>query len=138
MKQLQQIERVSRCWFLSRIFNRLNTRYFENRLVKGTPIFLTNLNPKMKVKCNWKKRYGKVEYDCVIQRLGKRNYKEYRVPYMIVLDNHLDTMQLKLTMFHEMNHLYLSTIGHHRVKHGPLFQKGMIRLAKLGAFKKVW
>lgn len=40
----------------------------------------------------------------------------------------------KFSLLHEMNHLY---VGRNR-GHGPEFQKGMMRLAKIGALKGLW
>lgn len=41
---------------------------------------------------------------------------------------------VRKTLLHEMVHLSLPM----RVEHGPKFQKAMLRLAKLGAFKELW
>ena len=41
----------------------------------------------------------------------------------------------KLTLLHEMVHLSLPKT---RSDHGKEFQRGMLRLAKLGAFSRIW
>jgi len=41
----------------------------------------------------------------------------------------------KLVLLHEMNHLYTPV---EKDDHGPKFQRGMLRLAKAGAFKDLW
>ena len=45
--------------------------------------------------------------------------------------------QWRFTLLHEMQHAALDEIET-RSDHGKEFQKGMLRLAKLGAFKRLW
>lgn len=42
--------------------------------------------------------------------------------------------QARMTLLHEMAHAALPI----RIKHGPRFQKEMLRIAKLGAFEGLW
>ena len=116
---------------LEKIYARLNRKYFYNCLPKNIPIIICNLGHSKRGR-----RYGKIMYDIRMRREPSKKWTCYAAG--ILLTNDLEIMQLKLTMFHEMNHLYLTYRRHPRVNHGPIFQKGMMRLAKMGAFKGVW
>jgi hypothetical protein len=123
-----------RSYCLERIYKCLNRRYFNNRLPKDVPVFIANLGKE-----DGYRRLGKIVYDMEMQRVSdKRKYQLKTVPFTIVVAHNLYLNELKFTMFHEMNHVYLSITGHSGVRHGPLFQKGMLRLAKAGAFKGIW
>jgi hypothetical protein len=46
---------------------------------------------------------------------------------------HAGTRFARLILLHECNHHYTGDFGH-----GPRFQAGMVRLAALGAFRRIW
>ena len=95
---------------LKRTYRSYNRRYFNNRLP----------NPP-EVKIAW----GDIE-----PLLG------YQLSDEIVLSKktHRQDSVWKMTLLHEMVHLSLPD----EPEHGKVFQKGMLRLAKLGAFKNLW
>ena len=64
---------------------------------------------------------------------GGKKIKE--VPYMRFNKKlRFSSTLWKFSLMHEMNHLY---VGRNK-GHGPEFQAGMMRLAQLDAFKRLW
>lgn len=100
---------------LARLYRRYNKKYFGNKLPAIRVVFASILRP-----------YG---------QLGVTHYEE-RKPVYIHIDKLLRKWNCtaKLTLLHEMNHVSLPF----RVEHGPVFERGMRRLARLKAFTGLW
>lgn len=58
-------------------------------------------------------------------------------PLFIIIDKRIKSMRTValMTLLHEMVHVELPTKAD---GHGKIFQKAMLRLAKAGAFNKLW
>lgn len=94
---------------LEKAYSRYNRKYFGNGLPKVSEVEL-----------RWEKipEMGyQVGYEIVINRKDRRRESVW-----------------KLTLLHEMVHMYLPDA----CEHGKKFQKEMLRLARLGAFKGLW
>ena len=111
-----------------RIYGQYNRLYFNKQLPYDIPVLTTSELPG-----SW---YGKVSYDMHIRR--KKDLKGHNYDIIILLNDKNRHNEQKLTLLHEMVHLYLDQQGHTRVQHGKLFQKEMQRLALSGAFAKLW
>ena len=96
------------------LFRTFNRKYFNNRLP----------NPPDTV-VRFAKITGALK-DCIGYQLGDE----------IVLNNRFRDCQniWVFTLFHEMVHMSLPPSVHH----GPRFQREMRRLARIGAFEKIW
>lgn len=100
---------------LNKWYGHFNTLYFNGQLPAGVPVKFHRL----------KKQLGVTIF-----------LDDY--PVCINLDTRLkngDFSRTMMTLLHEMCHVE-NYRGHK--KHGPKFQKRMLRLAKLGAFKEWW
>jgi hypothetical protein len=100
-------------WF----YKRMNKTFFSGKLPKDVVVFSCHLRPG---------KFGG------LLRRGSINDIEHQA--VILISDTIGETQALLTVLHEMNHLYLPPT----VNHGPAFQKGMLRLAKLGAFNGLW
>ncbi|VVB52861.1 Uncharacterised protein [uncultured archaeon] len=99
-----------------RLYRRYNRLYFRGKLPNIPVLF----------------RKGLVEkYNAI----GITQY-EGKVPKRILIENTLRTWRggFRMTLLHEMVHVSLP----YKVDHGPRFEKGMLRLAKMRAFKGLW
>ncbi len=100
---------------LAGLYRRYNKKYFRNRLPAIRVRFASILKP-----------YG---------QLGVTHYEERKVCY-IYIDKLLRRWNstARLTLLHEMVHVSLPF----RIEHGPVFERGMRRLARLKAFTGLW
>lgn len=108
---------------LQKTFSLYNRKYFGNRL------------PKCQVRWNKKLlRRGYMGEADGCGRLLKRP--------TIIIAIELKRLQrvAKITLLHEMVHVLLDARGlsTESLNHGPRFQREMLRLAKCGAFNKLW
>lgn len=113
---------------LKEMFLDYNGRYFRNSLPKETVIVYGNLS-----KYGW---LGSHHVTSSILDFRKSKHK-------IVIDTKLkfSSNLVRATLLHEMVHEKLyKKYGHDipRGTHGPLFQKEMKKLAKIGAFNRLW
>lgn len=107
---------------LHKTFEEYNHKYFNDRLFD--------------VEVKWSK--GKTltaNGDVVCGYAWLLDYKKQE----IVLAKYLrkSHWMWKLVLLHEMNHVDLGLAGHD-IDHGPVFDAGMLRLAKLGALSGIW
>jgi len=93
---------------LQRAYREYNKKYFGNRLPKSTQLRWADMS-----------MMGYQLDDEIV--INRRDRKRDRV--------------WKGTLLHEMVHLSLPKT---RFDHGKEFQKEMLRLAKLGAFRNIW
>jgi hypothetical protein len=106
---------------LQSAYGRYNRKYFHDRLPE-----------KMDIQWGGPK-------DCLAYVASTVKYKDGKLisetPFIRISKRirFSDTLW-HFALIHEMNHLY---VGRNK-KHGPEFQKGMMRLARLQAFKTLW
>jgi len=109
--------------YLRRKYNEYNDRYFKGRLPLGREVRLLVCSEDKMVNTGV---FG--EYEDFEIRIEKKAYGRPR-----------EKSQAQSTLLHEMVHMDLDFLGvDEKDQHGPRFQKGMLRLAKLGAFRDLW
>lgn len=103
----------------------------------------------------YNKRYflGALPENCVIEWKPEKKMREGKktvwgladvkkgVPIIYLNDIMLKKeweSQMKFTLLHEMNHFWDWRANHTKKSKFDLFDKGMLRLAKLGAFHGLW
>jgi len=107
---------------LEALYRHYNRKYFANKLPKHTLV-------------GWASRMsGPTTIAEAICMIGMD--PAIRIRRKISDNNSL----VRMSMLHEMVHIKLHylTPGGHKVEHGPRFQAEMLRLAKKGAFAKLW
>lgn len=117
---------------LQRYYKTYNRKYFGNEL-PACETFFKNLQKMSKGAIG---HYVPVEYE--IFRNGQ--WVPHRKTHRIEIDPKAKTMGIfwQSTLIHEMAHLSVG-LKHKRVKsHGRVWQKEMLRLATIGAFKNLW
>ena len=104
---------------LKKLYDRLNKRWFRNRLPKNTVIYWC---PNLK----WSGSIGMAWYTAPFRIDIAREMKNY--PRLT-----------ESVLIHEMVHLALfQKFGADGVGHGKPFQKRMLKLARAGALKRLW
>lgn len=119
---------------LQRYFDEYNRRYFGNSLPPCNTIF-TDLSRKHKGAVG---HYVPVQYEKKSPEDGI--WRLSRTEHFIEVDHRVKNMGIfwQSTLLHEMAHLAVG-LKHKRVKsHGRIWQKEMLRLATIGAFKNLW
>jgi len=114
--------------YLKQSYLEYNSRYFRGRLPKDCRVIYSDLS---------KLRYMGA-HKATTKDGDRKNSK-----HIIWIDHKLrwSNKLVDMTLLHEMVHLKLfKKYGHEvpRGLHGPLFQKEMKRLAKVGAFNRLW
>lgn len=117
--------------YLLRIFRRYNRKYFGGRLPEpfvcwGTlPDCDARFYPIGKAK-RYRTIGGKKWHDC--------DKKKPIVLVDIGLRNRNETARIRMAIIHEMAHMTLPLTA----RHGPRFEREMLRLANASAFKGLW
>ncbi len=111
-----------RCYNLEAIYRGYNQKYFKGKLPS--------------VICMWNGREtDKRKALATTLPLTGKEAKKQNALYLLVFHPSLllDGSFISLAVLHEMAHLSVGT-----GRHGPKFEKEMLRIAKAGAFKKIW
>jgi Zn-dependent peptidase ImmA (M78 family) len=116
--------------YYQKVFGQYNRYYFNGLLSKRIVVMLTKFPDRSHF------RYGKVEQDVSFRRANNKGSWRH-APMAIMLNSSLRRNEMKLTLLHEMAHIRLNDL-HISHEHGPRFQQEMLRLAKAGAFRKLW
>lgn len=115
---------------LQRWYATFNDAYFDGEL----PACKTTWEDLRKHKAiGW---YRPIEYE----RFDGKRWKYHRTDHEICLCPKIKDMVSisQFTLLHEMAHLYVG-LRHPRAQaHGRIWQKEMLRLASIGAFKNLW
>lgn len=103
---------------LKRIFNEYNRKWFGGKLPGSTVVRWARSKKDLKFECESKTVLACADNETIVMS-----------PWMKGSTN-----LCRFTMLHEMVHVKLPPIA----GHGPRFQKEMHRLARAGAFAKLW
>lgn len=117
---------------LQRYYKTYNRKYFGG----GLPACETFFKNLQKISKGAFGRYSPLEYE--IFRNGQ--WEPHRKTHRIEIDPRAKKLNIlwQSTLLHEMAHLAVG-LKHKRVKsHGTFWQKEMLRLATIGAFKNLW
>lgn len=120
---------------LERYYDLYNRKYFEGSLPACKTVFC-DLWKKHKVRAVG--HYVPTHWEKKSPDDGK--WRVYRTEHLIEVDHKVKNMGIfwQSTLIHEMAHLAVG-LRHKRVKsHGRIWQKEMLRLATIGAFKNLW
>lgn len=121
---------------LQKYYAGYNRKYFGNRL-PDCKIKWTELH-----KAYGKDARGAVGYyhAVVFEIYNKGKWRKHRTEYWIELSPKIGTMGIfwQSTLIHEMAHLSVELSHPRATAHGRIWQKEMLRLATIGAFKNLW
>lgn len=102
---------------LHRLYRRLNRKWFSNKLPHDTIVA-------------WEPRLNRIPIQAQLVDEDE--------PLVILHNPHLRhlTNLVEFNMLHEMAHI--ATLNKESDDHGPRFQREMMRLARAGAFERIW
>ncbi len=105
---------------LKKAYNTINRKHFGGKLPK-------------KIAVCWSKRLNRL---CLLGRASNFGDGIYSIELLPVLKKY--NVLAEMILIHEMVHILNYTRNRQDGGHGPNFQKEMVRLAKAGAFRKIW
>ena len=118
--------------FLEHYFHIFNKKYFSSSLSTNTQL-------------RWCLRFKKPheKYYAVTNRYREINKvkRSKEDSFYIIISNQakkVGTSFILMTLLHEMAHIATWKSDKSKKGHGPVWQKEMLRLAKMGAFKNLW
>ena len=103
---------------LKKLYDRLNRKYFGGKLPADTKVCWGNT-------LKWQGSIGLCHYS-----------EPPRIEVAAELKTYVRLTES--TVLHEMVHLKLFNTKWREPDHGPLFQKEMLKLARAGAFRRLW